>query len=158
MVAQHMRQPYRFVCIDDSPFPGWWAKISLWEPGRFQGQVLYLDLDVTIMGNLDDLADYPASFVICRDWGRFGYNSSIMAWDAGVAGHLFTEFDYERDAPKFKGGDQAYIFHKMPEADKFPRAWIQSFKNACMHGGFDQDLRVIAFHGWPKPWGLSEYA
>ena len=157
MVHQHLKQPYQFVCIKDSPFPGWWAKISLFEPGRFQGRVLYLDLDVTIKGGLDDLANHQSPFTIIKDWHRFGFNSSVMSWEAGAADHIFTEFDYDRDAPNFKGGDQAWIMHKMPGAELFPRPWVQSFKGACINGRFDPDLRVIAFHGWPKPWQLEEY-
>ena len=68
MVAAHMAQPYRFICLEDSPWPGFWAKVSLFEPGRFTGRVLYLDLDVTVVGPLDDLADYPHPFAACRDW------------------------------------------------------------------------------------------
>ena len=156
MVHRHLDQPYEFVCIKDSPFSGFWAKLSLFEPGRFQGRVLYFDLDVTIKGRLDDLADYAAPFVIVKDWFQFGFNSSVIAWDADVADHVFTEFDYVRDAPNFKGGDQSWITHKMPGADKFPKAWVQSFKNACLHGGFEPYLRVIAFHGWPRPWELTD--
>lgn len=157
MVQRHTSQDYRFVVLDDSPFPGWWAKISLFEPGRFSGRVLYLDLDVTIQGQLDELANYPAPFVICKDFIRVGFNSSVMTWDAGAADHVFTEFDYERDSGQFRGGDQAWIFHKMPGAHKFPRRWVQSFKVAVMHGGFEPDLRVVAFHGWPRPWDLEDY-
>lgn len=157
MVHRHLDQPYEFVCLKDSPFPGYWAKLSLFEPGRFQGRVLYFDLDVTIKGNLDELAEHPSMFTIVKDWFRFGFNSSVMAWDAGCADHVFTDFDYGRDTPNLKGGDQAWITHKMPGADKFPSAWIQSFKKACLRGGFEQDLRVIAWHGWPKSWELQEY-
>ena len=156
-VAEYMHQPYEFVCLDDSPFPGFWAKISLFEPGRFSGRVLYLDLDVTVKGQLDPFADLPVPFAVVKDFTRLGFNSSVMTWTAGVAEHIFTEFDYERDTQKFKG-DQSWIFHKMPGAHKFPRAWVQSFKIACMHGGFEPDLRVIAFHGWPRPWELENYA
>lgn len=157
MIADHMHQPYRFVCVDDSPFLGYWAKLSLFEPGRFQGRVLYLDLDVTVKGSLDELADYPNPFVITKDWFRFGFNSSVMSWEAGAADHIFIDFDHDRDAPNFKGGDQAWIMHKHPIADLYPRGWVQSFKNACLRGGFEPDLRVIAWHGWPKPWQLEEY-
>ena len=158
-VARHLHQPYNFICLDDSSFPGFWAKISLFEPGRFSGRVLYFDLDVTIRGQLDDLASIhsPSLFTTTKDFIRMGFNSSVMTWTAGAADHIFTEFDYERDTQKFKG-DQSWIFHKMPGASKFPRAWVQSFKVACMRGGFEPDLRVIAFHGFPRPWELANYA
>ena len=158
MVYRYLKQPFQFQCIKDSPFPGFWAKISLFEPGRFKGRVLYLDLDVTIKGKIDDLANHPSPFVTIQDWFRFGFNSSVMSWDAGCADHVFTDFDYDRDVPNFKGGDQSWIMHKMPSAAKFPQAWCQSFKQACLDGGFKPDLRIICWHGWPKPWELAEYA
>jgi hypothetical protein len=156
-VAQHLSLSHDFVCLDDSPYPGYWAKVSLFEPGRFSGRVLYLDLDVTIKGSLDELATFPARFAICKDWTRLGFNSSVMAWEGGTGGTdaIFTDFDYERDSGRFKG-DQSWIFHKKPEAQKFPRQWVQSFKIAVMRGGFEPDLRVIAFHGWPKPWEFPD--
>jgi hypothetical protein len=156
-VAEYLDQPYTFICLDDSPFPGFWAKISLFEPGRFSGRVLYLDLDVTIKGSLDELAIYDAPFAICKDWTRLGFNSSVMAWDAGTVDHIFAGFDYDEHSQRFKG-DQSWIFHIKPDARKFPRGWVQSFKVAVMQGGFEPDLRVIAYHGWPRPWELEDYA
>ncbi len=155
MVEQHVEQPYRFVCLDDSPFPKWWAKISLFEPGRFKGRVLYLDLDVTVTGGLDDLADYPAPFVGINDWERPGINSSVMAWDAGVADHLFTEFE-----PSVMGrlrGDQNWINEAMPTATIFPRAWCPSYKHNILrrlNNNLPKDCRVVVFHGHPKCWDL----
>ncbi len=156
-VAEHMRQPYDFVCLDDSPFPGFWAKISLFEPGRFSGRVFYLDLDVKIKDWLDELADYDASFAIVKDFTQLGFNSSVMAWDAGAADNIFAGFNYDEHSKRFKG-DQSWIFHIKPDARRFPRGWVQSFKIACMKGGFEPDLRVVAFHGWPRPWDLEDYA
>ena len=148
MVAEHINQPYRFICLDDSPFPGWWAKISLFQPGRFDGRVLYLDLDVTVTGNLDDLADYPWPFAIIRDWGRFGYNSSVMAWDAGTVDQLYTEF-----TPQVMNdlrGDQDWVTIKKTDAAKFPRNWCYSYRLG-LKTGYPKDMRVCVYHGFPKP-------
>ena len=71
MVAQHMSQPYKFVCVGDSPFPGYWAKISLFQPGRFSGRVIYIDLDSTVIGSLDDLVKLPAPFTIIKNFKEF---------------------------------------------------------------------------------------
>lgn len=155
MVAEHMLQPYCFVCLDDSPFSGWWAKVSLFEPGRFSGRVLYLDLDVTVVGGLDDLADYPAPFVIIRDWNLPGFNSSVMTWDAGVADHFYTHF-----TPEVMGrmpGDQNWIMKKMLSAATFPRDWCLSYKRHIRDGSgvLPSDARVICFHGKPKPWEVE---
>lgn len=153
-VAANVNQPHRFVCVDDSPLPGWWAKLDLFKPGRFSGRVLYFDLDVTIVGNIDDLADYPGSFVICRDWlNGLQMNSSVMAWDAGAADHLYTDF-----TPDWMGrlhGDQNWIAARKPEAALFPRRWCFSYKLGKQIG-FPRDMRVCVYHGLPKPWDVDD--
>lgn len=151
----HLNQTYEFVCVTDSPLPGWWAKIDLWKPGRFPGRVLYLDLDVTVTGNLDELADYPAPFVIIKDWNRIGYNSSVMAWDARHCDRLYTEF-VEDDIARFKG-DQIYIQKKMNGAATFPKPWCRSFKRMVLLKEHTADMRVCVFHGFPKPWMVANW-
>ena len=156
MVSKYLKQPHIFDCLDDSEFPGWWAKLSLFEPNRFSGRVLYFDLDVTITGSLDELADYPAPFVICRDWGRFGFNSSVMCWDAGTADDIYTSF---ASAPikvmsRFQG-DQDWITVKKPDAEKFPKGWCYSYKLG-LKTGFPKNMRVCVYHGHPKSWDLPK--
>lgn len=152
MVEKHMGQPYRFVCVDDSDFPGWWAKIDLFRPGRFTGRVLYFDLDVDITGQIDDLANHPGEFVICRDWGSFGYNSSVMAWDAGTADDLYT--DFRMDMIDKYPGDQDWITVRKAGAAKFPRDWCYSYRLG-LKTGFPKDMRVCVYHGSPKPWEID---
>ena len=151
-IRANLRQPYRFVCIDYSSLPGWWAKLDLFKPRRFRGRVLYLDLDVTITGNLDDLANYPGEFVICRDWSRFGYNSSVMAWDAGCADHLYT--DFTTDVMDRFDGDQDWITVKKLDVAKFPRNWCYSYRLG-LKTGYPKDMRVCVYHGRPKPWEIN---
>jgi hypothetical protein len=151
-VAAHLDCDYEFVCLNDSPFPGWWAKISLFEPGRFKGRVLYLDLDVTVIGSLAEIANFDAPFASIKDWERPTINSSVMAWDAGVADHVYERYDGQ----EMKGGDQAWVTKHMPEIALFPPEWCVSFKHQCRHRFVPPvGARVIVFHGQPKPWHLS---
>lgn len=152
MVAAHMAQPYRFVCLDDSPFPGWWAKISLFEPGRFSGRVLYLDLDVTVVGGLDDIADFPSPFAAIKDWERPTVNSSVMAWDAGHLDGLYDDFSPQ--VMNRLAGDQDWISERIPAAT-FPKDWCVSYKHQC-HYSVPLGARVVVFHGRPKPWDLKK--
>ena len=154
-VADHMTQPYRFVCVDDSPSPGWWAKIDLFKPGRFQGRVLYLDLDVNVVGGLDELADFPHPFAIVKDWHRPGFNSSVMAWEAGVADRLYTDFSpavIERLA-----GDQDWINEKWSWATAFPLGWCISYRGMVRprRGMVPAFAKVVCYHGFPKPWDVE---
>ena len=158
MVAAHLDDAYEFVCLDDSPFPGWWAKISLFEPGRFKGRVLYLDLDVTVTGPLDDLAFYAARFVAIRDWERPGFNSSVMAWDAGAVDRLYHTFTPE--VMDRLAGDQDWITEALPWKalpEYFPAALCRSYKRHIrprLDHSLPPDCRVVCYHGRPKSWDL----
>lgn len=150
MVAKHLKQPYQFVCVDDSPFPGWWAKVSLFEPSRFKGRVLYLDLDVTVVGGLDDLADYPYPFAAIKDYGDpLTINSSVMAWDAGYLDHVYTNFT--PSVMKRLHGDQNWLNEQIPDAARFPDGWCRSYRQECRYS-VPKGTRVVVWHGMPKPW------
>ena len=147
-------QPYEFYCLNDSPFPGWWAKISLFEQSRFTGRVLYLDLDVDIVGNLDEIADFPWPFGIINDWNGQSINSSVMVWDAGYADSIFTKFK-ESDMDKYEGGDQHYIANNFISTVKFPKEWCLSYKTHIRGKRIPETAKVIVYHGLPKPWDLK---
>ena len=137
----------------DSPCPGWWSKISLFEPGRFTGRVLYLDLDTTPCGQLADLAAVEGEFVICRDYATLGFNSSVMAWDAGTCDDIWHGFSPE--TTEWFRGDQNYIQAKRPGAATFPRVWVPSWKATVRpQGVLSPDARVCVHHGRPRPWEL----
>lgn len=155
MVARHMVQEHRFVCINDSPFPGWWAKVSLFEPGRFAGRILYLDLDVTVVGPLDDLAGYPQPFAAMKDPLYKGINSSVMVWTPSTdMDRLYTEFT--PDVMKRLPGDQDFIMRARSDIAYFPQDWCVSYKHQrfIRLKTIPRDARVICYHGKPKPWGL----
>jgi len=145
-----LKQPYKFVVLDDSPYPSWWAKISLFEPGRFTGRVLYLDLDVEIVDYLDEIVDY-APFSAVRDYlNKNLINSSVMSWNAGEQDHVYTKFK-----PEFMNkfpGDQEYIYSSSV-VSKFPKTWFPSYKHNCKDGVPD-GAKAIIYHGYPKPWDL----
>ena len=156
-VREHLSQPFLFSCITASPWPGWWAKIELFKPGRFNGRVLYLDLDVSVVGQLDDLVDGFAPFTIIDEWqnppGRF--NSSVMVWDAGAGEPIYRDFN--EGVMERLHGDQAWVHEKMPRAKTFPKEWCQSYKRHIrprLDGSLPEDCRVVVYHGQPKPWDV----
>ncbi len=157
MVRAHLGQPYKFDFISQSDKPGWWAKVDLFKPGRFTGRVLYLDLDVTVVGSLDEIAAYPDPFIAIRDYQYpLTINTSVMAWDAGYADAVFT--DFTPDVMNRLHGDQNWI-HEKAVVSQIPRAWCPSYRpHIAPPGKVPADAKVIVFHGRPKPWEVPAFA
>ena len=151
MVARHTDRPFRTVCLTDTPtimpkgveavkvtnplpYAGWWRKMNLFDPAMpFEGRVLYLDLDTLIVGDLDQIIDFPADFAIAPDsattwFGKDGlrtvkaYNSSVMVWNHGARSQFHAEFD--RKLMNVLWGDQDAIAHMSPKEKTFPPEWF----------------------------------
>ncbi len=163
MLKKHLRQRNRFVCITDQivhgvetqkpcvDWPGWWQKVSLFKPGFAPGPALYLDLDVVVVGDLDDLVDRYTSdgLAMPKNWARSGHGgwqSSVMLWGVSPA-EIYTSFT--PDAMDRFWGDQEWITHVMGEAIT-PISGIYSYKYHCQPKP-PQDAVVAAFHGKPDP-------
>lgn len=143
----------------DRTLTGWWQKLLLFKPGMFPDgeRVLYLDLDTTIVGRLDDIAGYDGRFAILRDFYRpTGYGSGVMAWRAGFGAHIWETWN-AAGRPMPPGGDQQWIEQCVPDADRlqplFP-GQIVSYKADCARG-VPAGARLVCFHGRPKPHELG---
>lgn len=166
---------HRFVCLTNAPHwehpegidlipledgnKGWWAKIELFRPGLFTERVLYLDLDVEIVGDLTPLYEFDAPFAAIDDYqtalrGKAGkqINSSVMAFDPGAGDDAYTP---EPPTEKYFG-DQDWISAAIPDIARFPMTWCPSYRWQVRTFGCAPDAKVIVYHGQPKPWG-AEY-
>ena len=154
MVGRHTDRPFRTVCLTDQPddmpegveavrIPGlgeddargWWRKMYLFHPGMpFGDRVLYLDLDVLVVGDLAPIIDYPADFAIAPDsapdfrgkgqWKTVkGYQSSVMVWDHRARERFFTGFD--PTMPNRLWGDQDALKEMSPDERTFPGQWFK---------------------------------
>lgn len=148
MVARHLSLPHRFECITASNKPGWWAKIDLFQPGRFTGRVLYLDLDTVIVGSLDELAQ-SKGILHLRDWGwtKNDYGSGVMVWDADEHEEIFERYD--ATVPTRFRGDQDWITH-LGGWPALPKGWCVSYRYLSKVAP-PAGASVICFHGQPKP-------
>jgi hypothetical protein len=149
MVKRHMRQPYEFRCLTDvGPWGGWWSKIALFEPGRFTGRVLYLDLDSVVVGGLDELAS-TTGIIDLTDWGwpTRTYCSAVMSWDAGEHDDIYTRFD-TRVMRGFRG-DQDWIT-SLGGWKPLPAHICRSYRYVSVKAP-PPYASVVQFHGEPKP-------
>ena len=161
---------------------GWWYKPLLMNPLLPQLQhstVLYIDLDVIIFKNIDNLFHYkPGSFCVVRDfnrstnkeWNRF--NSSVVRWQTGQHPQVYNEFikDAGHTARRFHG-DQDWLFANVKNNFEFwPDEWIMSYKwemrnrpplirrqdgirdfKSPGHPTIQKETSIAVFHGDPNP-------
>lgn len=182
-VQRNLTLPHRMICYTDDPIgvqcetrelpaglTGWWNKLWLFQEPR--EAMLFFDLDVVIVGNLNALTQFNG-FTIVKDGWQKGYNSSVMFLKGDLT-HVWEQFMRDRpDSPvavpgrRRMHGDQDWITHALPNAMLFPRVWCESYKiDLCgqQRGGRlpaqsrppSADARVVYFHGDPKPDTVAE--
>jgi len=201
MIARHCSLPYEFVCLTDDPTPiegvrlivqpnagyarGWWHKVHMFDPSLpLQGRVLYFDLDIVIVNNINKLVENCGNdFYGILDFNRKfhnGYrslNSSVLSWQHGSQNKLWTEFIKDIKTAQRLHGDQDWIWRHCRDAIKFwPVEWIQSYKwevrskeelvvNQLRQRNFKtvnhdiqpkEDCSVLVFHGDPKPQDVED--
>lgn len=144
--------------------------------GGLNGQrVFFLDLDMVVMSNLDELFEYPKDdkFYIINDWYTSGTHvgqASCYSWVVGTLG--FIKRDYEENPKavleKFGSAAQEYLSSKIIERfsklNFWPKNWFASFKFHCIPKFIlfryfyepkiptnMKGLKFIAFHGTPNP-------
>jgi hypothetical protein len=180
MVARHMSLPYVLVCLTDQGercdgalfidvkamrLPGWWAKFALFEPSwRESSQIIYIDLDTVIIGDLAPLAVVPDEFAILESPVRAAgnkaypcrYNSSVMTIGAGRCGFMWEKFDKRRNALMLEHdryGDQAAIEALYPDAAilnrRMPQGFFCNYRDLTSHP--PEGASVINFGGSHKP-------
>jgi hypothetical protein len=161
----HFLPDARFVCLSDVPvpcerieiasdWPGWWAKIELFE--HFKGRTLYLDIDSVIAKDPAPLV--TGRFTMIENWmhpGRFC--SGVMSWDGDYS--RITEA-FRADAPRVmadyvtteRWGDQAFIAeHASPAA--FPAGSVASFRyQQLSHSEPPKHAKIVAFNATHLPW------
>lgn len=191
MVARRLARPFRFVCLTDdargirpeavtAPIPALppiaqpkergWRKIASFSPelaGLVGETVLFLDLDVVVMGPLDPLFEHPGAFPLIRDWyhpvRRVG-NSSVYRYRPAERHALFEAFCQDADAIVGRIRNEQEFLSEYLEARGelgfWPKAWCQSYRVSCLPfwparawttPRAPKDCRVLVFHGAPKP-------
>jgi len=191
MVERNLTIPYRFICFTDNTvihkqrifkdknieykqfkrhdFEGWFNKLQLFsKQSELDGDTLYMDLDVVIMKNINELATIGESknFVGMNDFNPTSglFNSSIMRFNNKY--HNIIWEDYLKRKTEFSSmhGDQEIIsslIKKHEDTISFPDEWTQSYKWLNRNGDryhiskqtYEQDpnAKVCVFHGSPNP-------
>lgn len=162
----------------NGPRRSWWYKLQLFNPAHHQGNLLYFDLDMVIIKNLDWIKELdPRKFWAIRDFTHLQrpssttLNSSMMWWNVpeySKVWHNFIKTNVDITTRKYPG-DQDYITaHVDRQLQRhFPEHLIKSYRWQSLDGGYnfkqrayrspgtgvtvDPDVSVLVFHGNPKP-------
>lgn len=175
MLDRYVDCPARFVCYSDvdipdvavrplqHDWPRWFSKIEMF---RDVEDSFYIDLDMTINGNITDMVMADSDFMALRNMTPRigGIGSAMMKWRGNSAsGSIFTTFakspEYFIDRHSNKigthmHGDQGFIFSVAcnPETgfkidcfqDKFPDR-ISDFRTS-------KETDVKVYFGKRRPW------
>jgi len=152
----------------DTPERGWNKLSTLQENlADLSGEVLFLDLDVVIVSNIDELFAYPASFAIIKDTKlkrSVTGNSSVYRFRIGEHNDVLQKFQESFESVKKQyRNEQAYLsaeVHKKNQLSYWPAEWCPSFKYHCMKPWplsyfltptIPDQAKIIIFHGHPEP-------
>lgn len=162
---------HRFVCLTNAPHweqtegieriplqddnRGWWAKIEVLRPGLFDDRVLYLDLDVEVVGDLRPIIECPAPFASIKDYlNKKQINSSVMVFDPGAGAAAYTSDPPVSDYH----GDQGWISEAIPDIERLPKGWCPSWRFQVRRFGLPDVAKVVVYNGQPKPWSFDKDA
>lgn len=160
------------IKIVQTGLPYWWSGMKFWQngaPGVNPECLLYLDLDQVIVGNLDDLINFPADLVCMKDYPYFlcpagaenDANVAVSLIRNGAGARVWDEYvkagmpQWDPLDPKcakpLRMAAQGIIKDFEIKKDLFPENWVCSYKLQVVHYGLPEDCRIVSFHGVPKP-------
>lgn len=151
-------------------WPGWWCKMGLFDPS-ITGDMLYLDLDSTVTGDLGDMAGI-GRLTIMRDVYRSGgLQSSVMFLPEADRPAIWAQWmaSPARWMDAFRvGGDQAFLETAGADwtiwQDALPgqvvsyKAHVRKAQRRSRefgNGKLPDGARVVVFHGKPRPWNVG---
>ena len=187
-IKRHTNRPTRLICFTDNdtgidanvvcePLPlinlpeqisnTPWRKISIWQYplSKLKGDVLFLDLDLVITGNLDRFFDYkPNLYCVIENWtqkGRGIGNTSCFRFPVEKYKYIFYKF--EKNPVKIWKKihiEQIYLSDEIKEQVFWPEQWCLSFKHNLLPkwpmrlwqpANLPAETSIVAFTGKPDP-------
>lgn len=196
MVRRHLSGPFHFVCLTDNadgidpgvtclPIPpldvklrpgqrdGAWTKLTTFEADLhgLRGTALFLDLDVVVVGSLDDFFKPRGEFFIIHDYHRFWRfgeriigNSSVYRFELGAHADALAYFRENMAEVRANHRNEqhflSHFLHRQGKLNYWPDGWCPSFKYNCIprwpsnywRAPFvPEQARIVIFHGEINP-------
>lgn len=172
--VKHSLIPWKFA---DLPRRRWWYKMQLFNSGQHAGPLLYMDLDVVIIKNIDWIVESSTEYF----WGirdfkylwrptSYSLNSSVMWWDTRSFDSVWQQFVQQPQLTVDQHrGDQDFINTAIApkKLRLFDQDKVQSWRWQVHDGGLafpskkplspgsgacvSDTASVLVFHGDPKP-------
>ena len=196
MARRHLTGDFRFVCLTDDtqgirpevecfPIPRLdirpeaagvrdmaWRKLTTFSTDLvdvygLHGTALFLDLDVVVVGGLDDFFAKPGEFLIIKDYKRpwrVTGNSSVYRFEIGAHPDVLDYFRANEDKMRrdFRN-EQAYLsdyLHRQGMLQYWPSEWCPICKYHCIpfwpsnywrEPLIPDGTRIVIFHGECNP-------
>ena len=178
MVKRNLSFPFRFVCfsnnqrlvlengIEQLPFypPSWKGclpRLWMYNPeAGLEGQVLALDLDIIIVGPLDDIASYRGDFCV-RSKFKPGFESKadgdIIGFRAGARKNIWDDFYADPQyVENFTGGRERWWYRKTDLCKDrwqtlYPGQIVSYKRHVRRTGKLPSNARIVSCHGRPRP-------
>lgn len=172
-VQRLARQVPGLVCLSDVDVPGvaclplktdwpkWWAKLEVFGP-TIDGDVMFYDLDTVVLSPLD----MPTQTTVLSDFGRPELMGSglmfVTAEDRRLVWDAFTQdpkgaMQANRRWPNW--GDQGFLNRHIGKRQRWQEiapGQVVSYKEHVLKDGLKPGVRVVCFHGKPRPWECGE--
>ena len=150
----------------------WWSGMEFWAknpPLVETDTLLYLDLDIVIVGSLDPLVEYPSDHCYMKDYPsdicppgkEKDGNASVVLIRNGAGHQIWDEYvrvgmpqwDVLNPPPGrlFPLAAQGIMNDLYIAHDVFPEEWIPSYKLSVIRHGLSDNCIAVSFHGRPKP-------
>ena len=144
-----------------------WRKMSLWQYPLYdlKGDVLFLDLDLVITGDLDRFFDFrPGHYCVIENWTQIGRNignTSCFRFPVGKYNSIFEKF--EKNPAKYWKKyhiEQMYLSKQIKDQVFWPVDWCKSFKHDLLPNWpfriwqpakLPKETSIVAFTGKPDP-------
>lgn len=181
MLRRHLSRPYELVCVTDdtagldssirvielpsevAALPGEYRKLYVFHrslAARIGARVLMLDLDLVIVGPIDELVARAEPFIAwsCHENTKVGrFNTSVVLMDTGAFHDAWDRFEGESSIEEiqrlgYDGWEQDWVSHVVGErGTRWARRGegIDSFME--VRDGFRPTTRIVSFNGRRSP-------
>lgn len=173
-VEKFLPVPHRFVILTDRtnsvpegveriplrPFSwkGILPKIGALNPENgFKGRVIVFDLDNVPVGSLEPFAAYTGAFCVRRSFHADAPDGDLLAFDAAYGHEIWNRLATQpRAIEELTGGRERYAYRLVTGLDTWDTEYVASYKLEVRQNGLRPGVRVVCFHGDPRPHEVAE--